>query len=828
MHVKGWTSDYNAWELAGTAHNDDARTRPLYVRTSQGGTAWGSWRKIYDSSNKPTPSEIGAAASSHSHSEYLPLAGGTMTGDILFTGVTSTSYPAVSKTIQFSGSTDAASIFFEVTASDKGCLVIQTTDDADAKIVFRNKVTSGGTRANEVTITDGVLAGNGSGLTNLNASNISSGTLAEARLPKAYIPLAGSTAITGSLRATMGSTAGPFMSVSNGTYEIGLHVGTGGTNHGIFDFSSSVNAWMCYHDGTKNIFNGQANTAVTATKSTYTDHSPSITIQTGNSAQAKISLQTLINWLINTKKVLPTGVFIHKIIQSGWSYAANDILQLTCSGTNYEVQLAGVALEFIGTVSSYNAGEFRMMIHTSPTISFTVTSGYKAGPTSSTFVYTCNGSEYSPIWRLISNGLKYANGYWGLTDPSGGDGDWTRTTSLGIIPYQSGGLNTGHQSIGTSSWYFSHAYIDNLHGCTLSLGSSAVQGRIEIQSTTSASAAYNSSNPRIRFKNSGGDQNIDLVFTDYDAVRGPAALSVHGNQGGEYLLAPNIASWDYTNNTHTAMLRTFSTGTTSAVGSGRVIAGNSIKKGVAGNARGYIEIYSEEDGCVFLISPTSISTSQSGYAVTLPSSAGTLALVGDNNHTHSQYLPKSVVTGSPDLDSYTTTGIYTINTSSATHSPTTNYSTLFVDGSVGTPFQILKPDANDTTWYTRHRNNSAGTWYSWVALNLNGISKSELYTILWSGSTSCTARSSTSITLTTAISANKYRFIKVVWNCGTYTGTSEFRADTLNVTNNIPSGSDATTTNMIQFKIASDGKSVSVGPGTTTITVIQIAGVYPL
>ena len=105
---------------------------------------------------------------------------------------------------------------------------------------------------------------------------------------------------------------------------------------------------------------------------------------------------------------------------------------------------------------------------------------------------------------------------------------------------------------------------------------------------------------------------------------------------------------------------------------------------------------------------------------------------------------------------------------------------------------------------------------------------SKLYKILWSGSTSCTARSSTSITLTTAISANKYRFIKVVWNCGTYTGTSEFRADTLNVTNNIPSGSDATTTNMIQFKIASDGKSVSVGPGTAAITVIQIAGVYPL
>lgn len=40
-----------------------------------------SWQKIYTSSNKPTLSEIGAAASSHTHS-YLPLSGGTMTGKI--------------------------------------------------------------------------------------------------------------------------------------------------------------------------------------------------------------------------------------------------------------------------------------------------------------------------------------------------------------------------------------------------------------------------------------------------------------------------------------------------------------------------------------------------------------------------------------------------------------------------------------------------------------------------------------------------------------------------------------------------------------------------
>lgn len=54
MHVNGWSGSesYNAWEIAGPAHNGDQRTVPLYVRTSNGGT-WGSWRQIYDSSNKP-------------------------------------------------------------------------------------------------------------------------------------------------------------------------------------------------------------------------------------------------------------------------------------------------------------------------------------------------------------------------------------------------------------------------------------------------------------------------------------------------------------------------------------------------------------------------------------------------------------------------------------------------------------------------------------------------------------------------------------------------------------------------------------------------------
>ena len=134
----------------------------------------------------------------HTHS-YLPLAGGTMTGDITFTGVSSTTYPALSNQIYFSGSTDWARILYEVTASDAGQLVFETGDDANAKIVFRNKVTSGGTYTRQVTIADGVISGNGSGLTSLNASNISSGTLSADRL------------------ATSGATAGSYGPSANAT-----------------------------------------------------------------------------------------------------------------------------------------------------------------------------------------------------------------------------------------------------------------------------------------------------------------------------------------------------------------------------------------------------------------------------------------------------------------------------------------------------------------------------------------------------------------------------------------------------------------------------------
>lgn len=65
-------------------------------------------------------------------------------------------------------------------------------------------------------------------------------------------------------------------------------------------------------------------------------------------------------------------------------------------------------------------------------------------------------------------GTELANSFWGMTSPDGENNVWIRTTTQGIIPYQSGGAGAGHCSLGTSSWYFANAYIDKVYGSNFS------------------------------------------------------------------------------------------------------------------------------------------------------------------------------------------------------------------------------------------------------------------------------------------------------------------------------------------------------------------------
>ena len=71
-------------------------------------------------------------------------------------------------------------------------------------------------------------------------------------------------------------------------------------------------------------------------------------------------------------------------------------------------------------------------------------------------VYVNEGAN--PVLSAESN-----NGFWGMRTPDGGN-DWIRTPNSGLIPYVQGNAGSGHSSLGTSTWYFSTAYIDKVYG----------------------------------------------------------------------------------------------------------------------------------------------------------------------------------------------------------------------------------------------------------------------------------------------------------------------------------------------------------------------------
>ena len=81
----------------------------------------------------------------------------------------------------------------------------------------------------------------------------------------------------------------------------------------------------------------------------------------------------------------------------------------------------------------------------------------------------------------------------------------------------------------------------NYYGGNVQIGAGNVTGnKLTIQGRCVSSNSYTDANPKLVFKNDDGAQNISLTFTDFDAVQAPASLTLNGNQGNEYFIAPCI------------------------------------------------------------------------------------------------------------------------------------------------------------------------------------------------------------------------------------------------------------------------------------------------
>lgn len=132
LSVSGRTITYTRGDgTTGTITTQDTNT--TYSLSSFGITATAAELNYTDGVTSNIQTQLNSkAAASHSHS-YLPLSGGTMTGNITFTSIGDA---GTSKGIYWSGSTDGASIYYKTDGADLGRLVLNLTDDTNTRIDF--------------------------------------------------------------------------------------------------------------------------------------------------------------------------------------------------------------------------------------------------------------------------------------------------------------------------------------------------------------------------------------------------------------------------------------------------------------------------------------------------------------------------------------------------------------------------------------------------------------------------------------------------------------------------------------------------------------------
>lgn len=168
--------------VAGTYTLSDASTKTVRTLTAQGPSGWKDaetdqkyvpdmafmayWNGAYNSNGTSNlqycdRGRFGTIITKGS-GDYLPIGGGTLTGDLKFSDIGDT---ATSHKISWAGSTDGADIYYQTTAKDQGNLVLNLRDDANCYL----RIASNGAFKSYFSPSDGNFHGNVNG----NASSAS-------------------------------------------------------------------------------------------------------------------------------------------------------------------------------------------------------------------------------------------------------------------------------------------------------------------------------------------------------------------------------------------------------------------------------------------------------------------------------------------------------------------------------------------------------------------------------------------------------------------------------------------------------------------------------
>ena len=177
---------------------------------------------------------------------------------------------------------------------------------------------------------------------------------------------------------------------------------------------------------------------------------------------------------------------------------------------------------------------------------------------------TINGKTYDGSTAVDAGVQAVANGGTGVTtqaeinkafigDLEVGDSDVTDSTEF-VSSYASNNgfsdtnaINKPYRRKFSAVWNYIKDKISSVLGLTataygnVQIGGAGVTGsKLTIQGNSIGSNSYEDTNPKLEFKNDDGTQNLSLTFSDADAVQDPASITLNGNQGNEYFIAPNI------------------------------------------------------------------------------------------------------------------------------------------------------------------------------------------------------------------------------------------------------------------------------------------------
>lgn len=404
-------------------------------------------------------SEIGAAASNHTHS-YLPLSGGAMTGNISYRGS-----KATYKMIEFiDNSSDEYGNGIAIGGG--GLTIIGGGESAD---VVKSTSTRGGDErlilANDGAIDIYTNCQNGiDKATHITIDNtgLYSGTAAKAN----SVPWSG---VTG--KPSTYTPSSHNHTVIQGTSSTSAVPGK--ANDGFCEFYYNVNNGLANNMPSSN----NANAIISISR-----HAGDYTSQLGFSSNGNLYYREGV------------GATAWKTILTSSNYTSYTVTKTGggASGT-WGINITGSAGSVAWGNVSGKPSSYTPSSHTHDDRYYTETE-----------INTKLGTKLGAV---------SANGYYGMARPDGNTSDWIRTTTAGIIPYQSGGAGAGHCGLGTSSWYFSNAYIDTVN-CVNTNASGYLQANGLINTYSEYQSQKGSRDWRFGSATGNGDQNW-FGFYDY-------------------------------------------------------------------------------------------------------------------------------------------------------------------------------------------------------------------------------------------------------------------------------------------------------------------------